>query len=833
MNAHSNNNQSIGPYVIRSEIGRGSFAIVYKGKHSETKRVVSIKSVLTKKLTKKLLENLESEISILKEIRHVHVVELIDCIKVGRFIHLVMEYCSLGDLSYFIRKREKFSSIPSLAWINVDHPPVYKGGLNETLVRHFLKQLASALQFLRSRSLIHRDVKPQNLLLQPPPTEDFLKQHPQFIGNPKLPMLKLADFGFARYLQTSSMAETLCGSPLYMAPEILRYEKYDAKADLWSVGAVLYEMAVGKPPFKAPNHVELLRRIQRAKDVIKFPEEAYIHPDIKGLICALLKQNPADRIDYDQFFSSMVITTPVVDDSTLTGSDIQDAVRGINIPSSSPAYITDFFPKSNPNNPPGGLLRQAFQAQGSVHQPGDISNRRLSTRYAQDGTALPHAPAIFPPESAPPASNYPYHLNSKTNIPISEHKHRNNHVSDKSSTYVVVDRHNVNSFEHHSDDELDLVQNQEPSLNGNSASPNEDVFHGSFSPESLPSNPQTYIHPRRIPIPYMKANAYPPHNAYLSHTPVTQLRRAFEQTPITLPNAPAGNSHESALERALNVANAKLNHGVDGITSKSPIQSLPKQATLPNRTNAPIISQTIDRTLMEVLENLAAKSNAVFHMAEVKLIQVLPSLEVDDTQFDSMKDARLTSASLVSLVKESLTLYQRDIELLQIAFDFVATVWSNNDEKNTSECREAMNWYQQRYAESLEKTQFLKAVINSYTFVNTQQTAKPTFASQLIYQRALDISRNAATSELSGNDLVNSLRSYKAASNLLESLLEGEFSTPNGTEDFNNTFTIQKLTTLISKRLDLLQSKLQGSLPNVTDKVSEGLANMTLTTNYA
>lgn len=66
-----------------------------------------------------------------------------------------------------------------------------------------------------------------------------------------MPILKIADFGFARFLPSTSMAETLCGSPLYMAPEILRYEKYNAKADLWSVGAVLYEMVVGKPPFKA------------------------------------------------------------------------------------------------------------------------------------------------------------------------------------------------------------------------------------------------------------------------------------------------------------------------------------------------------------------------------------------------------------------------------------------------------------------------------------------------------------------------------------------------------------------------------------------------------
>src|SRR5437762_13541888 len=104
-----------------------------------------------------------------------------------------------------------------------------------------------------------------------------------FVGSPKLPILKIADFGFARSLPSTSLAETLCGSPLYMAPEILRYERYDAKADLWSVGAVLYEMVTGRPPFRAQNHVELLRKIEKGNDRIKFPGE------------------PASSLPYDSF----------------------------------------------------------------------------------------------------------------------------------------------------------------------------------------------------------------------------------------------------------------------------------------------------------------------------------------------------------------------------------------------------------------------------------------------------------------------------------------------------------------------------------------------------
>lgn len=113
-----------------------------------------------------------------------------------------------------------------------------------------------------------------------------------------------------------------------MAPEILRYEKYDAKADLWSVGAVLFEMSVGKPPFRAQNHVDLLRKIERGEDKIKFPDEKRsttaaapavvvaqggdkgeagggvekVAADLKALIRRLLKRNPAERMSFEEFF---------------------------------------------------------------------------------------------------------------------------------------------------------------------------------------------------------------------------------------------------------------------------------------------------------------------------------------------------------------------------------------------------------------------------------------------------------------------------------------------------------------------------------------------------
>ena len=280
---------------------------------------VAIKSVDMHKLNKKLKENLYSEIHILKGLHHPHIVALIDCQETSAHIHLIMEFCELGDLSYFIKKRDTLSRHDTTADMIRKYPNPAAGGLNEVIVRHFLKQLASALEFLRVKNFIHRDVKPQNLLLDPSP-QYYKYAKPEHIpyaahessmvpaaGVESLPTLKLADFGFARSLPSTSLAETLCGSPLYMAPEILRYEKYDAKADLWSVGTVLYEMMVGKPPFRASNHVELLRKIERGEDRIKFPEEVCLSDSMKKLIRGLLKRNPVERMNFPDFFNHTII----------------------------------------------------------------------------------------------------------------------------------------------------------------------------------------------------------------------------------------------------------------------------------------------------------------------------------------------------------------------------------------------------------------------------------------------------------------------------------------------------------------------------------------------
>ncbi|GMH42822.1 hypothetical protein BSKO_10741 [Bryopsis sp. KO-2023] len=263
--------KSVGDWSLEQKIGSGSFSVVWRGVHSKTGRVAAIKEVATDRLNEKLRESLNSELAILKRTKHKNIVELHDILKEDGRIYLVLEYCAGGDLSGYIRR---------------------SGRVPEAFARHCLKQLAAGMQELRRNNLVHRDLKPQNLLL---------------VDNSSSAVLKIADFGFARSLQPQGLAETLCGSPLYMAPEILKFHRYDAKADLWSVGTILYELVVGRPPFDGSNHLHLLQNIERKE--VRMPEaiRQELSMECRSLIHRLLKRNPVERITFEEFFSDPFI----------------------------------------------------------------------------------------------------------------------------------------------------------------------------------------------------------------------------------------------------------------------------------------------------------------------------------------------------------------------------------------------------------------------------------------------------------------------------------------------------------------------------------------------
>eukprot|EP00057_Strongylocentrotus_purpuratus_P033324 XP_790989.3 PREDICTED: serine/threonine-protein kinase ULK3 [Strongylocentrotus purpuratus] len=252
-------------FVFTEKLGSGTYATVYKAyRKSQQREVVAVKCVSKKSLNKLSTENLLQEIEILKKIKHEYIVELKDFQWDQHYIYLIMEFCSGGDLSQTIHKRI---------------------ALPEATVKTFLRQLASALMFLNSRNITHMDLKPQNLLL----------------SNSYNPVLKVADFGFAQHITEDIQADMLRGSPLYMAPEIITDRIYNAKADLWSVGVIMFECLFGGPPLASSSYAQLAEKIRSPKP-IEIPTFVESSGACRDLLSRLLKRDPGERIEFEDFF---------------------------------------------------------------------------------------------------------------------------------------------------------------------------------------------------------------------------------------------------------------------------------------------------------------------------------------------------------------------------------------------------------------------------------------------------------------------------------------------------------------------------------------------------
>ncbi|XP_018309923.1 serine/threonine-protein kinase ULK2 [Mycetomoellerius zeteki] len=268
-------------YNPKDLIGTGAFAVVFRGRHRKKPNlVVAIKSI-TKKTLAKSQDLLKKEIKILKaltKLHHENVVALYDCKESNHNVFLVMEYCNGGDLGDYLNA---------------------KGTLSEDTIRLFLKQLVRAMKVLHAKGIVHRDLKPQNILLN----HNCGKACPQ----PHEITLKIADFGFARFLQEGVMAATLCGSPMYMAPEVIMSLQYDAKADLWSVGTILYQCLTGKAPHPANNPHALKSIYENTVNLVpSIPPGT--SPELTNLLMGLLRREATDRMDFDQFFGHPFLT---------------------------------------------------------------------------------------------------------------------------------------------------------------------------------------------------------------------------------------------------------------------------------------------------------------------------------------------------------------------------------------------------------------------------------------------------------------------------------------------------------------------------------------------
>ncbi|XP_076466414.1 uncharacterized protein LOC143297800 [Babylonia areolata] len=261
-------NKRVGTYLLGRSLGEGSFAKVKEALHLPTGEKVAVK-VIDKKRAKAdpyVRKNLRREGRLLQQIRHHHVVQLMEVLETEHSYYLVTEYCAGGDLMDYIAKRKR---------------------LEEREVKKFIRQIVSAVDYLHRLGIIHRDLKIENLLLDQ--NRD----------------IKIIDFGLSNTIKVSSAPEgaahaqeylvTQCGSPAYAAPELLNHRKYGLQVDVWSIGVNMYAMLTGSLPFTVdPFHIKTLYNKMVTGQMNPVPD--HLSRDGKDILRKFLTADPEKRL---------------------------------------------------------------------------------------------------------------------------------------------------------------------------------------------------------------------------------------------------------------------------------------------------------------------------------------------------------------------------------------------------------------------------------------------------------------------------------------------------------------------------------------------------------
>ncbi|KAM3262293.1 hypothetical protein ACQJBY_052788 [Aegilops geniculata] len=290
----------VGEYELGEMVGKGTFAEVFRAVHAPTGARVAVKEIDRRRVDDHVRRGILQEMSILGSLSHPNILRLINTIETGEKLFLVLEYCDGGDLE---------------AYRQTHGGP--RNRLPEATARDFARQLAEGLKVLRGERIVHRDLKPQNLLLS---------------ADGDTITLKIGDFGFARSLMHENLAATFCGSPYYMAPEIWRGDKYDAKADLWSVGVILFQLVTGELPFLGENRVELREKVLSSSGLCFPPDmEADLHPEFIDLCRRLICLDPAERMPFEEFFNhNFLATASEIMDESHHALDLRDTCQTVS-----------------------------------------------------------------------------------------------------------------------------------------------------------------------------------------------------------------------------------------------------------------------------------------------------------------------------------------------------------------------------------------------------------------------------------------------------------------------------------------------------------------------
>jgi len=257
-------------YTMKDVLGTGAFSQVRLAENKESGNLYAIK-VIDKKALKGKEDSLENEIRVLRRLHHPNIVELLEVHEEKTKVYLVMELVTGGEL---------FDRI------------VEKGSYTEKDAADLIKQVLSAVAYMHSEGVVHRDLKPENLLYHS--TDEDSK-------------IMISDFGLSK-MEDSGIMATACGTPGYVAPEVLAQKPYGKSVDVWSIGVISYILLCGYPPFYDENDANLFAQILKGEFEFDSPYWDEISDDAKEFIRQLMCVDVDKRLSCESALQHAWIT---------------------------------------------------------------------------------------------------------------------------------------------------------------------------------------------------------------------------------------------------------------------------------------------------------------------------------------------------------------------------------------------------------------------------------------------------------------------------------------------------------------------------------------------
>lgn len=263
-------------YTIGAKLGEGSFAEVKRVTRKKDGAKFAVKVIKKSKLQKSELSILHDEVTIMHKIDHPNCVKLYEIYETKKKLYMVLELLTGGEL---------FDRI------------LDKGSYSEKEAADLVRSIITAIKYLHSIGIVHRDLKPENLIYAGQPGEK--NEH----------LVKITDFGLAKYkAEPNDAMSTACGTPGYVAPEVLQNRAYGPPVDLWSMGVILYILLCGFPPFYSAQTSQLYKQIKKGQFEFPAPYWDEVSEDAKSLVCGLLTVDPKKRLTPDGVLSHPWIT---------------------------------------------------------------------------------------------------------------------------------------------------------------------------------------------------------------------------------------------------------------------------------------------------------------------------------------------------------------------------------------------------------------------------------------------------------------------------------------------------------------------------------------------